>query len=343
MRVESAINDIFDTKRNSLNAIRLFMASSVIVSHSWLIGGYGAEPSLGGATIGTWSVIGFFTLSGYLITRSRLAPRPVLDYYRNRILRIYPGFLACLVLTAFVFAPLAVMLQSGISMRLADGFSYVVRNLPLYAPKLWQRDIGDTLSANPYPNTWNGPLWTLFWEAACYVFIGVLVSLVSRRLLPYAIASVFLMGTFCEFASIFGLIELPDRVSTAIPLIIAFCAGALVLLFGNQISLSTLCIVLSIIGLACAVATGTVTALGSFPICILLLFLGRSLPLYKVGAQNDISYGMYIYGWPVQQLLVIIFPNVSLVQFISLSVLWTVPLACLSWFSVESPAQKLKW
>jgi peptidoglycan/LPS O-acetylase OafA/YrhL len=98
----------FDRSRNSLNAMRLLLAVLVVVSHSWAIGGFGAEPSLGGAHLGTWSVLGFFCISGYLITASRLGSSPT-RFYRARALRILPAFVVCLVVIAAVLAPLSTL------------------------------------------------------------------------------------------------------------------------------------------------------------------------------------------------------------------------------------------
>src|SRR5688572_10368973 len=97
----------FDEGRNSLNALRLILAALVIVSHSWWLGGYGAEPHPGGMKLGTWAVIGFFGISGYLITRSRVHSRSAVSYCRARFLRIFPGLAVCVAAVAFVMAPLA--------------------------------------------------------------------------------------------------------------------------------------------------------------------------------------------------------------------------------------------
>ncbi len=59
--------------------------------------------------------------------------------------------------------------------------------------------------------------------------------------------------------------------------------------------------------------------------------------------RNDISYGIYIYGWPVQQLLAMMGltwlpPGV----FFVVATAVTMPMAAASWFLVEKHAMKLK-
>ncbi|MFF2315846.1 acyltransferase family protein [Arthrobacter sp. NPDC058097] len=115
----------FAEGKNSLNAIRLVLAAMVIVSHAWWLGGYGPEPQPGGVKLGTWAVIGFFGISGYLITQSRMQARTAWSYARARFLRIFPGLFVCVAVVALAGIP-------------------------------------GTLDGMPDPRLWNGPLWTLF-------------------------------------------------------------------------------------------------------------------------------------------------------------------------------------
>ena len=71
----------------------------------------------------------------------------------------------------------------------------MLRNLPLYAPIVWQPGIEHTLVNAVYPTDWDGPLWTLFWEALCYVAIGILVSVLPRKALPGVLIGLFAVLT----------------------------------------------------------------------------------------------------------------------------------------------------
>ena len=57
-------------------------------------------------------------MSGFLITASWLHNPQVRDYLIARALRILPGFYVCLIITAFVFAPLRAAIQGGSATKL---------------------------------------------------------------------------------------------------------------------------------------------------------------------------------------------------------------------------------
>lgn len=333
----------FDPRRNSLNALRLVLASLVIVSHSWPLSGREPEPALGGANLGTWAVFGFFGISGFLITRSRLSGAPASVYYRARFLRIMPAFIVALVVVAFAFAPLSQMIDPEAHWRPMSSITFVLRNLLLYPPYLGQPGILDTLTTTPFAYLWNGPLWTLFWEAACYVLIGVAVSLIPRRRLALAVTVLFAVLTAVSLAGALGAIPMPELAGRVIPMIVAFLGGSLVLLFADRIRLSPLVVSVAVLALALVTALGLTSSLGTLFLGFLLVALSTVLPLAAVGSRFDISYGMYIYGWPVQQFVILaVGQELPLPLYLLLVFAGTIPLAFLSCVLVERPALALK-
>lgn len=334
------LDETFDPRRNSLNAFRLVLASLVVVSHSWLLSGSGPQPKLGGIDLGTWAVLGFFSLSGFLITRSRLSGRPASSYYVNRALRILPAFFVCILVVAFVFAPVSVLLSADASYSFPSAVSYVVTNLPLSAQFVSQVGIESTLHGLPVTGVWNGPLWTLFWEACCYVIVGVLVSVVPSRWLRWVVVALFVVATALVVLTTAGVLSVGPSVAAVFPLFVAFFAGSLAYLFRSSIDLSWPVMAGCLLFLAAAVVVGYAGAFAALPLVLVMLRLGSVLPLYRVGSRYDISYGIYIYGWPVQQLLalVTIGTGMPVGWFVVLSLVFTVPLAFVSCALVERPA-----
>jgi peptidoglycan/LPS O-acetylase OafA/YrhL len=333
----------FDARRNSLNALRLLLAALVIVSHAWPLSGHHPEPEWGGANLGTWAVFGFFAISGFLITRSRLSGRSTFDFYRARVLRIFPAFLVAILVVAVVFAPASQLFDPDAAWHPLSSVTFVLRNLPLYPPLLGQPGIVHTLSGTPFPGLWDGSLWTLFWEACCYLAIGLAVSLLPRKLVPILVIVLFVLLTVVSLAGAFGLVALPELVGRVIPMLIAFAAGSLLWLFGDRFRADLLTAGIAVAVLVVVGLLGLIPQLAALPLAYLLLTLGNVLPFHGVGRSFDISYGVYIYAWPVQQTLALAFhPQLPVPLFILLSFVGTIPLAFLSCWLIERPALALK-
>src|ERR1700733_11349528 len=102
---------------NGFDLLRILLATIVLVAHSLLIGGYNLRDPLSvfsknQINLADLGVMGFFALSGYLITASFIRAGNAFVFVSHRLLRIFPGFWICLVITAFFIAPL-IFLSDG--------------------------------------------------------------------------------------------------------------------------------------------------------------------------------------------------------------------------------------
>ena len=331
----------FAANKNSLNAIRLFLAAAVILSHSWWLGGYGPEPDPGGVKLGSWAVLGFFGISGYLITRSRVQATTPLAYIRARFLRIFPGLAVCAAVVAFFIAPLTAGL-AGRSYSLPDAFLYFVTNLSAGTPGVAVGGIPGSLDGLPDPRLWNGPLWTLFWEIVCYLFIGIVFSIFRPELGRAALLVPFLAGSAFVFTLDAGWGPVSTPPDWPLIPVLTFLAGSLVYLFQNTIPASGSMLILTG-GLVFLVAgLGFTASLVHLPLSIFLILGSLHMPLSSVGSRFDMSYGVYIYGWPVQQFLASLGLHgaVPPLMFAGVSLLLVAPMAWLSCRYVEQPAQR---
>jgi peptidoglycan/LPS O-acetylase OafA/YrhL len=325
----------FDPRRNSLNCLRLVLAVAVIVSHTWPLGGYGPDPVIAGENLGTWAVAGFFAISGYLIATSRLH-LPFGTFVVRRVLRIYPGYLVCLVVVAAGFAPLSAALGSG-PIDWGSAASYIGNNLLL---KVHQDGISHTLANAPYGTAWNGSLWTLIYEFLCYLAIGALLFATRgrRALVVAALVLCAAVWTVEWHAGATGLLQSFAFLASI------FFAGSVIALYADRIPLDWR---LGVLGVVLTAASGylhVVPWLGALPIAYVCLWLGIVLPFQRVGRTNDISYGVYIYAFPMQQLLLACLDARRLPVGVAvlLSIACTIPLAAASWFLVERRALALK-
>ena len=323
-----------DPKANSLNAIRLVLAATVIVSHSWSIGAYGRTPSHGGFAPGGWAVDAFFVLSGYLITGSRLN-NTLLSYLKRRVLRIYPGFVVCLLSVVLVFAPIGYLHLHhtlwGYASTPNTPVRYLFENLGL---KMHLPAVAGTPGGG---RAWAGTLWTLYFEFLCYLIVGFVACWGAYRRRPIVAVLMLAAATAISFQN--NHVDHHTDTANLVRLLPFFLAGSVVYLLRDRIPCTWW------LAAACAASLVFVPNFGprfvvicALPMTYLLLYLGAVVPI-ALGRRNDISYGIYMYGYPVQQLLRY-FHFSSQMLFIAASIGATIPLAVASWFIVERPAMR---
>ena len=322
-------------KPNSLNLIRLLLATVVIVAHSWPLGGFGDEWLLGTKGFGTWAVDGFFCISGFLIASSRMRLPPA-RFLWNRALRILPGFWVCLAVVAFVAAPIS-SLASGEVYSLRSGLTYVTHNAGL---QIFQWNIGHTLTSVPHPGAGDGSLWTLYIEAIGYVAATVVLTGWLRRHAT-TVCLVLLAGAA-------GVLPwATSHVSTnlylnCLELGVFFLAGMVLFTVSDRLSVSALWAGTAVLLLIVTILLGVDKELAPLPLAYLLMWAGAVIPPHWA-QRNDISYGVYVYAFPVQQLLALAGAQVwGWWAYMVLSVALTVPVAWASWLLVEQPALRFK-
>lgn len=341
-----------DPRRNSLNLIRLVLASLVLVAHAYYIAGVPSPdgtfgPHVDGENLGGWAVFGFFALSGYLITASRWSNR-LGTYLVHRVARIFPAFLVCLVVMVVAFAPVSYLSQHGtLAGYLTTGpttpANFIFSNSLL---RISTYEIAGTPAGVPYPSAWNGSLWSLYYEFLCYLIVGGLGTLALFRRSAWAmlaawVASVGLhagwsrgvdsiMGGNVDFQLLFKLLPL-------------FLGGALVQLVRHRLPLHWAGAAASAAVVASAVwlLNGVGAQLTAPFLAYLLIWVGSVLPSPRLVQRHDISYGVYIYAFPVQQILVLTgIHERGLVLYDVVALACTVPLAAASWLLVERPVMR---
>lgn len=323
---------------NAFGAVRLALALLVVVSHAFSVttGALLDEPltQATGYTLGEHAVNGFFAVSGFLVTMSlmRRGPR---DYVVARALRIVPGLVAATLVVALGLGSLMTSLS-----------------LPAYwsDPGLW-RFIQGTLttfksnaalpgvfSANPFRFPM-GTVWTLKYEVLCYLGLlaaGLLGTLRWRWLCPLLVAGLFVALTLAGLRA--G--GMPKGLETSMRLPLIFATGAALFLYADRARLSWP-LAFALLALA-ALLHGTAL----YPPMLFLaeaygiLCLGLRPPVRHpaLDPRADLSYGTYLYGWPIQQSLHALVPAVSAWWLLPPSLLLTLAVAALSWRLVERPA-----
>ncbi|MCV7030082.1 acyltransferase family protein [Mycobacterium sherrisii] len=337
------LGQVFDPRHNALNALRLAMATEVILWHSFALTGVLPPSGPVRQLLFGIGVDGFFAISGFLITASWLNNPRVRDYVVSRALRILPGLYVCLMVTAFVFAPIGLTIQGGSGARLllsGAPLEYVLDNS---AVALLKFDVGGTPTGIPYPGVWNGSLWTLIYEVLCYAAVVVLglLGLGRRRW-----TSVVMLALALGLAASLPPMTFPGTWSNAqciARFAVMFAAGAVVYQWKDAIPARRWLVALSVVIVAASSLLPDYRLIGALPLAYALIVSGALIHNEYLRLPTDLSYGTYIYAFPIQQLLIIGgLGQLNPLVFAVVATLATLPLAALSWFLVERPAQAFK-
>lgn len=334
-------------RHNNINFIRFIAASAVIYGHMAHIMGV-PVPVLCGQAISSLAVQIFFVLSGYLITQSYLRDGHPFRYLVRRIFRIFPGLIFVVLVTTFLFGPLLSVLSPYEYMTNPSTWRYLLNCLlnPQYALPGVFTDI-------PYANVMNESLWTLPVEFAMYLFMPLaLIPLRWLKIEKIGIATLAVVSGLLDVCNMAGVINLSHVVwgtdtGAAMVLVPYFFFGALAVYpevrktFNVQLAFMLLLLLI-------AIRAGVDWKYEIF----LLLFLpyitmswALASPAFfgRVFAVNDYSYGVYLWAFPVQQILVTALgPHaMGLMAYSVLAFCCTLPFAMLSWFLVERPASRI--
>jgi peptidoglycan/LPS O-acetylase OafA/YrhL len=338
------LGQVFDPRNNALNAFRLALAAEVILWHSFRVTGHDVSSRAVVQLLFSVGVDGFFALSGFLIAASWLRHPQLRDYLVARALRILPGLYVCLVVTAFVFAPISVAIQGGSPMKLLRSgapFGYILNNSTLLADL--QLDIGGTPRDVPVAGLWNGSLWTLVWEVLCYLAIAVIgvVGLADRRWVSPAILALAVLGALLLPPLTFpGVWTIPQLL---VRFVIMFSAGALMYQWRDTIPARWSFVALSVVIVLASSLLPDYRVLGGVALAYAVIVSGSLIKSKRLRLRTDVSYGTYIYAFPTQQLLAVCgLASLNPFLFFGIATAATLPLAALSWFVVEKPALSLK-
>lgn len=327
--------------------MRIILSCAVIGWHS-VVTTYG--PAFQDAVQQGWwrSLIGlilpmFFALSGFLVAGSLERCKTLVSFLGLRFIRIYPALTVEVFLSAFLLGPLVTVVP--LSEYFTDGqfFRYLVNvtgHITFELPGVFL--------SNPNPERVNGQLWTVPYELYCYAAIAGLAALgLARRRTLFLLA---VAGLWAAAAAFFyyrhGLGG--DRPPTGMPgplLVISFLCGIAIYLWRDRLPWS------APMGLA-AGALGAwlmgIPVFGDFlapvPVAYFTVWLGLCNPRkLRVLQGADYSYGIFLYGYVIQQAYMSIGPAV---QHWAINILLALPtaavFAALSWHFVEKPALRLR-
>jgi len=331
-------------QHDNFTLLRLALAVAVVVSHAFSVGAGNpaAEPlySSTGYTLGEHGVNGFFAVSGFLVAMSWDRRGGVLPFAAARLLRVFPGFVVAVLATALAIGGAMTTLPFADYARDGRVWRMIVVTLTTFKS-------ATTLPGVFESNALRWPIstvWTLRYELICYAALlayGALGGFRKPWLLLVGAAAAAL--TLAALAASGPIAKGPET-SLRLPLI--FACGALAYLYRDTLPLSIGLVVaaLATIALAGALAPALYRPalfVGSAYL-ILYVALAPALALPRLEPPGDISYGVYLYGWPIQQALQALAPGVPGWVMLAPALALTAGIATLSWIFVEKPALSIK-
>ena len=330
------------SRHNNFDVLRLIAASSVMFSHAFLIADGTQKHEWLIRLTGNQSILGltgvfvFFAVSGFLVTQSFEQTSDPLRFMAKRALRIFPGLFAAALVSAFVLAPMVTTLDPAAYFSQPAPYRYVVHNT-LLDPSVHELP-GVMFVNNPVGLEINGSLWTLRFEFLMYLMV---LALGVLRLLNLPVMLALLaLGLGClqfnralDFLGGWGW------------LLAFFVAGMVFYKLRETRVFDGRIAALALAGLVLSVPLRQFIPL--FPLfgCYLALWfaLNPRLPVIPAARFGDLSYGLYIYGWPVEEGVIWALGGKALWwQVFALALPAAAAIAFLSWHLVERPALQLK-
>ncbi|MGC4059755.1 MAG: acyltransferase [Aquabacterium sp.] len=298
-------------RHNNFDLLRLLAASGVMALHVRMLS---ASPSLDFlAVLGPrLSLSTFFVISGFLVYMSSERSGSLADYAGKRLRRVMPAYvvtvLACTLLGCLL-STLPPQAYFG-----ADSARYLLANLSFL--NFLKPDLPGVFVGNPYPGApVNGALWTIKVELMFYVLVPWLVRLVKRFGHHRVLGACFLFGCawWCGFmylAAITGKAAFAELAKQMPGQLMYFMPGAWC--YCERDRLKRMAWRLPLIGVAlllCASQWGRHSLvpdalLHPIGLAACVFWIAYGLPYVKVTRYGDLSYGIYIWHFPVIQTLV---------------------------------------
>jgi len=328
---------------NNFDFLRVFAALMVVYGHGWVLS-TNTGPGFWGVPFARIGLDIFFSISGYMVTGSWMRTPDLRSFFAKRALRILPGLAACVLFTTFVLGARLTRLPLGEYLTSQGTFKYlanIVLHPTLYLPGVFEgMKLGGAV---------NGSLWSLFPEALCYLTVPVFAMLAIRtRMWALGLGGVLAGGLglwlFYGYAGDVLVVNATDVKYMLVQVPFFFIGGLFRLLEDRVPGLYRADVAL--LGYTLNWMVSSWYGWWNVPVewatlpYMALCFGRMSMPvLRRTGRFGDFSYGLYLYAFPVQQVILGAMPHDEY-PILTCMVL-TLPFAVLSWHLVEAPA--LRW
>jgi peptidoglycan/LPS O-acetylase OafA/YrhL len=322
--------------------LRFLAAALVIYGHGYAIMVHKGPPELihalhWGVYSGTMAVDVFFVVSGFLVTGSFLRRRHLPSFLWARALRVVPAYVACLVASALVLGAACTTLPLAEYLLHPQTRSYVLTNLHFGTRMIWR--LPGVFADNPRRATINGSLWTLPAEVRMYLWValvGTLGILARRRYCNILLTGLFWLGLIAPH-------HLPMvPVSTFVRLAGFFALGAFCYINRDWIRIHGSMVIVLAFAAWLSRHTPVFPCIFGLAEAAFVFWFAYRTRWHGWNRLGDYSYGLYLWGFPVQQVVAHNLPDIAPLANAALSLPLATVLAVVSWHLIEKPALSLK-
>ena len=264
------------------------------------------------------------------MTNSLLSRKSTIHFVISRALRIFPGLAFVLILTALVIGPIFTTMPLIDYFKSGQPLVYILKNLSLQT----QYFLPGLFEGNKYGA--NGSLWTIHYEVFAYVvLLGIYLLGIGKS---QWLSSLACLCIIIEPISPLKGVLFSSSDNNAIYLLApCFALGSLLAinkdLYKSNIIIPVVIFVSQFIFTSEAISSLLLCA----SICLVLLHISSLETVKKIRVRQDISYGVYLWGFPIQQVISQSF-HFGFFANVLLSILLTMAIALVSWVVIEKPA-----
>lgn len=329
-----------DPQKNSFDLLRLLAAALVLYSHQHALLGLAEAQLFDWTTFGGVGVSIFFFLSGFLVWSSWVRDSDIRRFFIRRSLRIFPALWFVVLFTVLVAGVFVSTLSAPDYFSSSETWQYLSTALLVI-----RRGLPGVFADNPYPFAVNGSLWTLPVEFLCYVSVAMVgsISLVQRNWLMALSLGLAIL------AAAFGSQFIGTRFVPHLEMVAFFWWGVMYGFVLRRpvfeykrwaIGIGFFCVAFLLLGSRGIERSGTLVLAAALVMGAQRVSWGS----WITDRLGDLSYGMYIFAFPVQQIVVELGGRRgwSFAMHLWVSFLVTGLLAYVSWHLLEKRALLFK-
>jgi peptidoglycan/LPS O-acetylase OafA/YrhL len=329
----------------AFDGLRLVAALAVLFTHCYaLLGLEQLEPlarlTNGSTTFSELGLLTFFAISGYLVTQSWFRDPSIWRFFMRRSLRIIPGLAFVIFLSFAIIGPLLTTLDVADYFSRREAWGYLAKILVFPS----QYGLPGVFADNPFPIVVNGSLWSLRVEVVLYFAVSAL-SVVRLAGAPWTVlvAAACCLGIYVVLTGTDGA-----RQILFFHQAVALFSNAVPFFVGATLAVTTLAS--GRLRLVAATLTGLTLVLASTPAFKPLLLLALPVVVIQIGREGrcdlsrlgDYSYGLYLWGFVVEQTIVNYVPTLAPITLFFAAVGPAFVMAAFSWHLVEKRALRCK-